>query len=148
MTKMQRKLNKQNYIMCKFVIVYLKILQKHSVCVLTWVDRWTKYSATCFAFSIYKPQNHKFFSFPFFDFDFQSKILCGTAVLSKSFLNSVPSHSSDTDQVCRSVHITSRFEKACPYLCYFISGVPFDGEKDLWKDLRDVHAVVPGRKSG
>lgn len=29
------------------------------------------------------------------------------------------------------------------YLCYFISGVPLDREKDLGKDLWDVHAVVP-----
>lgn len=29
------------------------------------------------------------------------------------------------------------------YLCNFISGVPFDSEKDLGKNLRDVHAVVP-----
>lgn len=35
---------------------------------------------------------------------------------------------------------------ACHYLRYFISGVPFDSEKDLGKDLRDVHAVVPGRE--
>lgn len=34
----------------------------------------------------------------------------------------------------------------CHYLCYFISGVPFDSEKDLGKDLGDVHAVVPGRE--
>lgn len=35
---------------------------------------------------------------------------------------------------------------ACYYLCYFISGVPLDSEKDLGKDLRDVHAVVSGRE--
>lgn len=34
------------------------------------------------------------------------------------------------------------------YLCYFISGVPLDSEKDLGKDLRDVHAVVPGKRNG
>lgn len=32
------------------------------------------------------------------------------------------------------------------YLCYFISGVPFNSEKDLGKDFRDVHAVVPGQE--
>lgn len=32
------------------------------------------------------------------------------------------------------------------YLCDFISGVPFDSEKDLGKDLWDVHTVVPGKR--
>lgn len=32
-------------------------------------------------------------------------------------------------------------------LCNFISGVPFDREKDLGKYLRDFHAVVPARKA-
>lgn len=35
------------------------------------------------------------------------------------------------------LHVGSR------YLCNFISGVPFDSEEDLGKNLRDVHAVVP-----
>lgn len=38
------------------------------------------------------------------------------------------------------------YKNAHHYLCYFISGVPFDSEKDLGKDLRDVHAVVSGRE--
>lgn len=32
-------------------------------------------------------------------------------------------------------------------LCNFISGVPFDCEKDFGKDLRDFHAVVPARET-
>lgn len=36
--------------------------------------------------------------------------------------------------------------KLLNYLCYFISGVPLDSEKDLGKDLRDVHAVVPKKR--
>lgn len=32
-------------------------------------------------------------------------------------------------------------------LCNFISGVPFDGQKDLGKYLRDFHAVVPAREA-
>lgn len=44
------------------------------------------------------------------------------------------------------LHLTLHLIFAAGYLCYFISGVPFDSEKDLGKDLRDVHAVVPGRR--
>lgn len=37
---------------------------------------------------------------------------------------------------------------SCYYLCYFISGVPFDSQKDLGEDLRDVHAVVSDTERG
>lgn len=35
------------------------------------------------------------------------------------------------------------YKNAKNYLCYFISGVPFDSKKDLGKDLWDVHAIMP-----
>lgn len=38
---------------------------------------------------------------------------------------------------------TDRQRMKSLYLRNFISGVPFDSEKDLGENLRDVHAVVP-----
>ena len=47
-------------------------------------------------------------------------------------------------QVIRSFY--SIFYRKWRYLRHFISGVPFDSKKDLGKDLRDVHTVVPGQE--
>lgn len=44
------------------------------------------------------------------------------------------------------VHNPIRFSDCAQYLGHFVSGVPFDGQKQLWKRLWHVNAVMPAEK--